>query len=204
MIRAVLFDLDGVLTLDKTGNVTTCRYFFEKLGVDYQSLFEYRNQFDEAIDRGKTNNTAVWKAIFKAHGMDLNPAWLKEANESTPIDEKMMGYVREFKKKCKVGIITDNEKGRVDDVSALNGWNGLFDSITISDVVGSTKADEPIYGVAMGGLGVKPNECVLIDNTMRNVEMARRVGMRGIYFDDERRDYGEIERLFISTQIKIL
>jgi len=35
MIKAVFFDFDGVLTLDKTGSLTTARYISVATGIDH-------------------------------------------------------------------------------------------------------------------------------------------------------------------------
>jgi len=42
MIRAIFFDLDGVLTTDKTGTITTSKFFEKKLSIPYDEIIKKR------------------------------------------------------------------------------------------------------------------------------------------------------------------
>lgn len=38
MIKAILFDFDGVLTTDRTGSLSICNYICKKTGIDLELL----------------------------------------------------------------------------------------------------------------------------------------------------------------------
>lgn len=57
-----------------------------------------------------------------------------------------------------------------------------FDEVIVSGEVGSIKPEPEIYYVAADKLGVKPEECVMIDDINRNVDGAISVGMKGILY----------------------
>lgn len=38
-----------------------------------------------------------------------------------------------------------------------------------------------LYKIAMNSLNVKAEECIFIDNKIKNVEAAERLGLRGVY-----------------------
>ena len=195
MIRAVFFDLDGVLTLDRAGSVTSSRYVAEKLGVDYKALLAKKSRFSKAVNNGDVDNIDVWTSICAEYGAKFDPAWLKGAFESTPIDPKMIDLAGKLKTKYKTGIITDNEIDRVNTLAAMHNWDKVFDSITISAQVGCTKREPLIFETAVKSLGLKPEECVFIDNVSRNIAVAEKFGMTGIFFNDAKRDYSRIEQL---------
>ncbi|MCL2740217.1 MAG: HAD family phosphatase [Oscillospiraceae bacterium] len=202
MIKAIFFDLDGVLTLDKTGTITESKYFANKTGIDFQKLFEHKCKFDQREDSDKLKTADIWKFICEKCAVEFNPDWIKEAFKSAPIDDKMVAIAKKLKRKYKIGIITDNKAERVKVIVEQNNLKNLFESIVVSSEVGSTKRQPKIFEVAMQSLGVKPEECIFIDNSQRNVDIARQVGMLGIYFDDEVRDYSEIDKLVNNVKSK--
>ena len=99
MIKKIFFDFDGVLTTDKTGSYTNCKYFSKKIGVDVQELLSKVKQFDEEIDIGNISERDVWQKICKDVGVKFNFNWLREAFIDTPIDKKMLEYARQLKYK---------------------------------------------------------------------------------------------------------
>lgn len=44
------------------------------------------------------------------------------------------------------------------------GWTGLFSAYAISAEVGCCKPDPRIYHAASNALGLKPSECLFVDN----------------------------------------
>ena len=194
MIKTIFFDLDGVLTTDKSGSFTVSKYFAEKLGVNVQEVFEYKKQFDEDTDTGKMSDFDVWEKTCKRFGVGdtFNEKYLQEAFESTPIDEKMVQYAKQLKSKYNVGIITDNSIARVDAISSKNNWSSIFDITIISEDVKSTKKGTKIFEIAVARVNAKPTECIFIDNKQANVDSAQNAGLIGVYFDDQKRDYKEL------------
>lgn len=65
----------------------------------------------------------------------------------------------------------------------------LFDPIVVSSEVGFSKDDPEIFLAALQLLRVKPEECIFIDNSKDNLVAPNAIGMKTIYFDDERQDF---------------
>lgn len=192
MIKAIFFDLDGVLTTDKTGSVSCAKYIAPKINIGFQDLFISKKDFDSATDVGEISDLDVWTNACKQFGKTLNPKWLREAYLSTPIDEKMVEYAKWLKKKFKVGIITDNSVERVQALIRKHSWTDIFDPIVVSSAVKSTKRDTKIFEIATQMAKVNSNECLFIDNSQRNIDSANKAGLTGIFFDDEKRDFTKL------------
>jgi epoxide hydrolase-like predicted phosphatase len=60
------------------------------------------------------------------------------------------------------------------------GWGELFDVTVISGEVGLRKPEPEIYLLTADRLGVRPGECVFVDDLGPNVRAAEQVGMVGI------------------------
>lgn len=195
MIKRIFFDVDGVLTTDKTGSVATSKYFAKKLGLNFQEVFEYKKKFDGDTDSGKISDFDVWKRTCEKFNVEFNPDSLHEAFLSTPIDEKMVQYAMQLKNKYSVGIITDNSINRMNAIAQKNNWPNIFDIIVISQDVKCTKKGTKIFEIATQRANVKPKECIFIDNSQRNVDSAQKAGVVGVYFDDEKRDYESLFKM---------
>lgn len=195
MIKKIFFDFDGVLTTDKTGSHTSCKYFSKKIGVDAQDLFSKVKQFDEEIDAGKISQKDVWESICKEAEVEYNPNWLQEAFRNTPIDEKMLEYARQLKNKYSVGIITDNSTERINIIMEQNKELNIFDTIIISEQVKFTKKGTEIFKITTQKAKVNAEECIFIDNKQENVDSAEKAGFKGVYFDDEKRDYDNLFKI---------
>jgi epoxide hydrolase-like predicted phosphatase len=72
---------------------------------------------------------------------------------------------------------------------------GLFDVVVISDEVGLRKPEPEIYELTAAKLGVRPADCVFVDDTKRNLVTAQELGMATVHFTGEPAEVSEIERL---------
>lgn len=78
----------------------------------------------------------------------------------------------------------------------VDTWDGMFDDLVISGEVGLRKPEPEIYLLAADRIGLKPAECVFVDDLELNVEAARTLGMTAIHhtaYDETKR---ELEALF--------
>jgi epoxide hydrolase-like predicted phosphatase len=73
-------------------------------------------------------------------------------------------------------------------------WDGAFDVLAISGRLGMRKPEPEIFERAAGLLGLRPDECILIDDLQRNIDAAAKVGMVGVLHRsyDETRDELEV------------
>ena len=60
------------------------------------------------------------------------------------------------------------------------------------------KPDAAIYQLLLERYGLKAEECVFLDDSEKNVEAARKVGMYGIVFCDKEQACEELRRLGVD------
>ena len=192
MTKYIFFDMDGVLTTDTTGSYTTAKFFADKFEIDFDELFQYTKPFDSDIDAGKLTVNEVWANVAEKYNKEFKDEYIREAFLSTPIDSKMLEIVDKLKENYKVGIITDNSIERANAIFDKNNFREIFDTIIISGEVKSTKKNVEIFNIAAEKAGVECNECVFIDNNPNNAKVADEAGFKGIWFDDQARDYDKL------------
>jgi epoxide hydrolase-like predicted phosphatase len=71
----------------------------------------------------------------------------------------------------------------------------VFDEIIISCEVGMIKPDPAIFNLMLDRLGEKANESVLIDDRMRNIDGAKKMGFHTIFFTSKEQALEELARI---------
>ena len=198
-VKAIFFDYDGVLTRDKTGSLTMNRFVSEQTGIPYESVSRAFSTHNKGLNEGRSGYDEVWPAVCAELGRDLPLELLTRAFESTPVNEEMFCLARELKREYSVGIITDNKKDRIDYLRQYQRLPELFAPIIVSAEVRCTKADTRIFQLATACLGVDPEDIVFIDNTPSNLVAASTIGIKTVFFDDERNDVAGLAR-FLRDQ----
>lgn len=117
-------------------------------------------------------------------------------NAVTPLAEGQ-ALIEHFSTKSEhdVAIFSNAPQEWVDVYLTHEPFNDVFahvtdDTILTSGGLQKLKPDAPAFEAACEALGCAPEDVVLIDDTLENVEGARAFGMQAVYFD-----YLEIERV---------
>lgn len=202
MIKAILFDFDGVLTTDATGSQSICNYICKKTDLDSEIFKKEYYKYNNDLLYGKSNHENIWAVLCKGLNTEIDINILYESFVNTPIDSRMMALVNGLKhQNYKIGMVTDNKKDRIDSIVKYYDWNKIFDAITISAEVGSGKDYNQIFVKTIESLNVNADECIFIDNQEKNLIIPKSMGMNIIYFDNEKRNYekliGELNNLSI-------
>jgi HAD superfamily hydrolase (TIGR01549 family) len=187
-----MFDFDGVLTNDKTGSLTTTRYLSQRTGIELSKVQAAFRRFNNDLTLGRTTHAAVWGDICADLGQTVGLDLLEGAFESTPLSEQMLAVARGLRPRYSVGIITDNKKDRIDALKRLHDLPRLFNPIVVSAEVGVSKHDAAIFLGALQLLRVEPEECIFIDNSKDNLIAPNSLGMKTIYFDDQKQDFAAL------------
>jgi putative hydrolase of the HAD superfamily len=90
--------------------------------------------------------------------------------------------IRDLKGKHKIGLLSNTNEWHYEHYFKNVEVFPLFDSVTLSFDVKEMKPGPRIYRDALGKLGVRPEECVYIDDIEAYAEGARRVGMKGVRY----------------------
>ncbi len=193
-IEVILFDFDGVLTVDKTGSQSVLRYLSAKTGIAEDVLGREYYKYNKALLYGEMTHRDMWEDFQRALGKEIPYDVLRDAFRNTILDWDMIEYVRELKHTYLLGLITDNKVDRMEEILTWYQLKDLFDAVAVSAKCGYGKQEEPIFEMTLAALKVKPEACVFIDNTEKNLVIPGQMGMRTILFDDENRDIEQFKK----------
>ncbi len=183
MIRGFLFDLDGVL-------VDTAQYHFlawqrmaAELGIHFG---EAENEQLKGVSRAESlNRILAWggKSISdaeKQHWMTLKNEWYLELVRGMPADDYLPG-AHEFLRASRaagIKVALGSASKNAPLILERLGWIPLFDALVDGNVVTASKPDPEVFLEGARRLDLKPEECVVFEDSEAGVEAARRGGMK--------------------------
>ena len=200
--KAVIWDFGGVITSSP----------FEAF-----NKFELDNNLPKDIIRtinSENPDDNAW-AKFERNDVDINEfdtLFSKEADKkgfqisgkqvvkllSGDIRKPMVDFLLSLKENYKLGCITNNIQNSKDDkVNHLNQASQvmkIFDHIIESSRVGLRKPDPKIYYMSCDALGVRPEECIYLDDLGINLKPARKIGMTTIKVIDPNEAIDEVKK----------
>ena len=200
-IATVFFDFDGVLSPPKAGTAFTCEFLAAQTGLPYDALRAAFEPHRLALARGQVTRDETWPLVCRDVGRDIPRELLTRAFEATPLDRAMFAFASSIGRRVKAGIITDNPKDRMDVVRRTLWLDRVFAPIVVSAEEGGTKDEPLIFRRAIEAAGVPAESAVFIDNVQENVDVARSVGLHGIYFDDDQRDLAALARELLALGV---
>ncbi len=183
MIRGFLFDLDGVL-------VDTAQYHFlawqrmaAQLGIHFS---EAENEQLKGVSRAESlNRILAWggKTLTdaeKQHWMALKNDGYLELVRGMPADDYLPG-AHEFLRASRaagIKVALGSASKNAPLILERLGWIPLFDALVDGNVVTASKPDPEVFLEGARRLGLKPEECVVFEDSEAGVEAARRGGMK--------------------------
>jgi epoxide hydrolase-like predicted phosphatase len=200
VIRAVVFDIGGVLEIDPDLGVIPM--WENRLGLSAGDLGERMRDAFAAGSIGTITEDDVHQALRDRLGLDEQQAAAFMADIwrqylGTP-NTQLIEYARLLRPRYRTGILSNSFVGAREKEQAAYGFEDLVDDIVYSHEAGMSKPDPRIYALACARLGVRPDETVFVDDTDYCVAGAREVGMHAVRYLDNTQVIHEIEVLLTS------
>ena len=196
MIRAVLWDFGGVIL---TSPFEAFNRYEAEIGLpkDFIRSLNARNGDANAWAKMERSEVSLEgfvglfeaEALHQGHKLD---GWRILQSLSGDIRPQMVEALRRCKQAFRVACITNNMKHgegpgmarSPDKAKAVAEIMTLFEHVVESSKLGMRKPDPRIYQHACDLLGVKPEDCVYLDDLGINLKPARALGMRTIKVGD--------------------
>ena len=175
MIRGIIFDCFGVLYVDAS------RYFYEHHVDQYERLQPELLSLNKAYDYGLLSQKELDQAVSDVTGLDL-PFVSEHIQGTRKRNEKLLEYAEMLRKNYKVGMLSNIGVGGMDDFFSSTERVQLFDAVVLSGEEGLTKPHPHIFELVAARLGLRPDECVMIDDIEENCAGADAAGMKTILY----------------------
>ena len=187
MIKAIIFDLGGILVPEKGEQIKEEISKFLKISKD--ELSNYLEIYSERLTRGEISLLSFYKSLIKKFNLNKTANQVLEKYLKLYIkscakrDEKIISLIQNLKKNYKILALTNTEI----EIAKYSKEIGLFDyfeKIYISTEMNLMKPQAEIYLKVLDDLGYSPNETLFIDDKPKYVNASKKVGMNAILFQN--------------------
>lgn len=202
MIKNIIFDIGNVLM------PFGYRPFYESFGYDEEIVERLSKataqspdwneldrgvlSYEEVLARFIQNDPQLEEIIHRVFAdlngilgvYDYTESWIKQLKEA--------GYG--------VYYLSNFFQKADEDCKELMSFLELTDGGILSYKDKVTKPDRRIYELLLERYELKPEECVFLDDTKKNIDGALAVGIHGILFKDRERAVSELQKLGVKTE----
>ncbi len=207
-LKAILFDMDNTLFDFVAVKLIACREILSYLGgedrdfkadpgelfsyflrgaygfEDYENIRDYMQERNLFTDQGYRDCCEIYERE-KLENLELYPG-VRDTLEEL----KKLGF--------RLVIITDADRPHARARLAKVDLLDCFDLLVSADMTGTKKPDPAHFLFALDALGIKPEECLVVgDSIKRDMAPARRLGLKTAYASyGDWRQAEETERCF--------
>ncbi len=182
MIKAVIFDLDGVIVSTDEFHFKAWKYMATKEGIDFDRKVNNRLR---GVSRMESLNIILEKASKKyTEEEKIKLAQTKNdvyVNSLLEIDETqilpgVLAVIEALKKhhiKIAIGSSSRNAKVILKRIKLFDTFDAIADGTDIKN----SKPAPDVFLVAANKLGINPKDCLVVEDAEAGIEAAKRAGM---------------------------
>lgn len=185
--KAVIFDCFGVL-VEESFNKFCAMY----LSDNPEKIHDFW-RLDKQASTGELTYVQLVAGAAKLAG--ITQAKAQAFLRSHPPNEPLFEFIeKELKPRYKIGFLSNSSRDFLDELFTSEQLR-LFDDFVLSFRHGMSKPDTKIFELAARRLGVKPSECIFVDDVARYCEGARRAGMTAVQYESFEQARKEISKV---------
>ncbi|MDX1333706.1 MAG: beta-phosphoglucomutase [Robiginitalea sp.] len=216
-MKGFIFDLDGVIVDTAKYHYFAWKHLADQLGIPFT---EEDNERFKGVSRKR-----CLEILLEMGGMEVSreqfDAWLHEKNEDylqyisqmdaseiLPDVPRVLKYLKERDIPMALGSASKNAKAILEKVELT----AYFKTIVDGTEVVRAKPDPEVFLIAASGLGIRPSECVVLEDALAGIEAANTAGMYSIGIGDPNvltgadqvfRDFTQIEPDYLEDLLKL-
>lgn len=180
MLTTIIFDLSDVYLEGISGSH---KYFEKKLDTLVSEEYFYNDDFNKFM-LGQITENNYWKSVIKTNLWDISVEELKNAARKNFTEIKGVRKIIEKLKKEGYTLILLSNHGKewIEYCERKYSYHKLFKHVIYSYQVGFTKPNKKMFNLIIKKLHLNPRECLFIDDYIKNIEVAKELGMNTIQF----------------------
>ena len=184
MIKAIIFDKDGVLVDSEYANIQSATEAFEQLGIhitdedkkqiigkhpdDYIVYFQTKYLFP--VEEFKTLRRPIYNRIF----------------ENAPLFDDAISLVKSIKSShLFLALTTSGGNKNTNDFLQKIKLDQVFDALVTKEMCSKRKPDPQPYLITAEELHVLPDECVVIEDSWVGLTAAKAAGMKCVVIPND-------------------
>lgn len=200
-IRSIVLDFGGVISKPQNSDFT------EKvqgiLGQVPSNFMEAYRKYRSDFDSGMSSGEEYWRTVLHHLGLQVSDATVEaliheDMKSWTDINTEMVEFIASIRPQvANLSLISNMPNDFLMYLGENFHFLQYFDELVYSCEVGINKPDPRIYEFAIEKIGIPPDECLFVDDSLRNVEGARMIGMYAIHFRNFPQFQKELSKKYI-------
>ena len=185
-MKAVLFDMDGLMFDTERVFVLAWDYVGEKLGLGKTGYMVMKT-----MGSNTEGCNRIWREEFPDVDIDAMWGYTREFLEdyysrNTVTVKKGLYELLDYLKaqKYALAVASSTKREKVEHHLQSANIRGYFDAVIGGDMVEKSKPEPDIYLTAAAALGVSPEECYALEDSRNGLISAHRAGCRVIHVPD--------------------
>ena len=185
-ISALVLDYGGVISKPQNpDNVNNILQILSQDDNDFRNVYQSKR---ENYDDGQLSGEEYWLSILQHYGLDQNDSKVtnliqEDVKSWTQINDPMIQFIKESRGKLhKLAIISNMTMDVLAFMKKHFQWLELFDELIFSCEFGKNKPDTRIYEACLSSIEIPAQECLFVDDSVKNVDGAMKSGMKVIHF----------------------
>lgn len=185
-MKGVIFDMDGVIIDSEPIHIKLERELLEEAGGDYSKI--------KHEDLMGTTDVQMWSTFKEQFNIELSVEELINikrerfiANlQRIPLVDNVLDLMVSLRNiGCKLGLASSNNERAVEAVKNKFGLAKYIDVFINGEAVSKGKPDPEIFLTTAKHLGLKPEDCLVIEDTRNGVLAAKAAGMKCVGFQNK-------------------
>lgn len=184
-LKAVIFDLDGVICFTDKYHYQAWKALADRLGIYFDEVINNRLRgvsrmasLEIILERAEKTYTEEEKLAFteeknntyRALLANMNPADLTDEVRDTLAELRRRGYL------LAIGSSSKNTKFILGQI----GLADFFDAISDGTDITRSKPDPEVFQIAAQKLGVEPALCAVVEDAKAGIQAAKAAGMTAL------------------------
>ena len=187
MIKGIIFDLGGVIL--NNFDHSFYRKAELKYGIPENSLAKACVRLWPPLEKNHISNGEFWKRVAADQRLDqklarpLAALWISYYHRYSKLNTPILTFAKKLRREYRVGVLSNTQR----EHTIFNKKRKLFqnfDFSILSDKVGTRKPEKRIYAIAVKKMRFRPKEIVFIDDEIKWIRAAKKIGIKTIHFKD--------------------
>lgn len=199
-IKAIIFDIGGVQYF--YDHMRAAEPMSKLLGIPKRKIFKTLSKNRKFVDFCEEDNPPkeYWQRFAKI--LNLKKISVQKMSELWDKifwpNKEVLRILPKLKKQYKLGLISNLCESHKKFHITKNRITKPFDVSVFSCDVGIRKPNKEIYRYTLRLLKIKPEEAIFIDDFKRNIKSARKLGIKGIVFKNNKQLFKQLEKIGVK------